>query len=62
MVGGGEPDKFLIWVAAVSPSIIRLSNPYRGITLKILVSILPLEKEEGGSPFFAILFLIHLMN
>jgi len=49
-------------MAAVSPSIICLSNPYRGITLKILVSILPLEKEESGSPFFAILFLIHLMN
>ena len=47
-MGGGEPDKFLVWMAAVSPSIIRLSSLYRGITLKILVSTLPLEKEESG--------------
>ena len=46
--GGGEPDKFLIWVAAVSPSIIRLSSPYMEITLKILVSTLPPEKEESA--------------
>ena len=45
---GGEPDKFLIWVAAVSPSIIRLSSPYMEITLKILVSTLPPEKEESA--------------
>ena len=46
--GGGGPDKFLVCLAAVSPSIIRLSSPYRGITLKILVSTLPLEKEESA--------------
>ena len=46
--GGGVPDRFLVWMAAVGPSIIRLSCPYRGITLKILVSTLPLEKEESA--------------
>ena len=46
--GGGEPDRFLICVVAVSPSIICLSIPYTEITLKILVSTLPLEKEESA--------------
>ena len=46
--GGGEPDNFLVWMAAVNPSIIRLSCPYRGITLNIPVSTLPLEKEESA--------------